>query len=232
MRLLKKIVIDSIEYPLIAHVIHKDLFAPGRAMFSIESESDVKGLVVFQCGYDALSTWFVGYVESCTTINNKQKHIFCRELSAVLLRTCACVLREATLENVLSAITDKTGLVFRLPDSKPLYTQVSTPVFYSVGNGVYALHSAAKIFGIDQCMWQQERDGKVFLGRWSDSFYASRPVQLNHAFESSEQFISGATIPAIPALQPGVKYNDHILTQIEFKGVEMVLTWSRNPWSE
>ncbi|MBL4761404.1 MAG: hypothetical protein JKY93_01735, partial [Gammaproteobacteria bacterium] len=68
--------------------VRLNLSSPGSAFFVVESDERLSGIVRFSIGYslDKMQRFFIGYVESSTTIDSKQQKIFCRELTASLSR--------------------------------------------------------------------------------------------------------------------------------------------------
>ncbi len=233
MKLHKKLSIGGKALPLIDETVHLGLFTPGRAVFTVEAVTPLTGVVQFSCGYQInhLQRWFLGYVESSTQVGAKQLRVFCRELTAVLHRRLPLMLRDVTLEDTLTTISGLTALSFVVPEKALLYTRRPLPVFYNLANGYYAMDSLAKVYHYTQPLWQQQVDGKVFVGSWADSRWPARPVVLPQHWESSVTSANGAAVPALPALRPGALYNGAILTTVALTGLNMALTWAENPWA-
>lgn len=234
MKLHKQISISGRKRPLVSHDIHLDLFSPGRAVFTVESSEALTGLVIFECAYDsqALERWFIGYVDTSTTLDKNHQRVFCRELSAVLYQPLPMALRDVDIKSILNSVSIHTGLRFVLPQKPTMYTSQKTAAFYSISNGYFALDALPRIFNYEKPIWQQNIDGAVYVGSWDDSLWANKPVKLSSAFETNISNKESAMIPAVPKLRPGVLYNGAILTGIHFKEGDMRLTWSRNPWGE
>ena len=141
-------------------------------------------------------------------------------------------LRDVTLSQTLAAIGEITQLQFVLPKTPKTYTQRKAPAFYNIANGYYAMDSLATVYGIKKLIWRQQPDGKVWVGSWEDSPLANRPVVIENRWETQTTAANGATVPILPPLRPGVRYNGNILTSVEFSGLEMKLTWDDNPWGK
>ncbi len=132
----------------------------------------------------------------------------------------------------LSEISNKTGLTFTLPTGSKKYKTISSAAFYSIGSGYYAMDALATVFQIPKFIWTQLDDGTVFVGSWSDSIWAEKPVQIDHTWETVPGVTSTAKLPAIPALRPGVNYNGAILTEVHLVETIMTVSWSVNPWGK
>lgn len=235
MKLHKTLTVAGEPRQVVSDSIQLSLFSPGRAVFSVQSDTAaLKGVVVFRCGYQAtaLKTWFVGYVESCTAVDKKQVRIFCRELAGVLYHRLPLALRDVTLGDTLAAITAATGVGFTLPTAATLYQQKRAPAFYNLGSGYHAMDSLAAVFNIAKPIWQQQPDGAVFVGSWDHSAWPGKPVDVPREFETSVTVSNGATIPVMPAFRPGAIYNGNVLTDVALSGLNMQLQWAANPWRD
>ncbi|OEC32715.1 hypothetical protein SAMN05216600_11825 [Pseudomonas cuatrocienegasensis] len=147
MKLHKVLSIAGKVYPLVKDDVRLDLRSPGRASFTIKSEVPVRGLVLFDLGYNerALQRHFIGHVERCTQASSLEHVLFCRELTSVLALPLPMNLRHVDMRQVLGEIAARTGLRFRVPD-KP-YAKVKAPYFYSLATGFQAMDSLAQVFG-------------------------------------------------------------------------------------
>jgi hypothetical protein len=228
MKLHKLLTIDGAVYPIVKDDVRLDLKSPGRALFTIQASAQVKGLVMFDIGYNesVLQRHFIGYVERCTPANNVQQVVFCRELAAVLGDALPLNLRHVDLRAVLAEISSKTGLRFRVPDQA--YTKVKAPFFYSLAAGFQAMDSMARIFGIADFMWQQQGDGEVYVGSWADSFFGARsPLQLPIELFSDYQGSDNALVAALPGLRPGATINQgERITSVTLVDTQMAIKWT------
>jgi hypothetical protein len=228
MKLHQVLTIGGTTVPLIAADIRLDLRTPGRATFTIQAGTPVNGLVTFDIGYNeaTLQRHFIGYVERCTAANGTEQVVFCRELAAVLAQPLPMNLRHVDLRAVLADISSKTGLTFRVPDRD--YTRTKAPFFYSLAAGTLAMDSLAKVFGIEDFIWQQQGDGEVFAGSWADSFFGARsPLQLPVNLFDGYQGNQSALIATLPGLRPGVSINQgERITSVALAGTQMAIKWT------
>lgn len=112
MKLHKVLTIGGTVYPLVKDDVRLDLKSPGRAVFTVKAEAEMKGLVTLDIGYNdsTLQRHFMGYVESCTTSNRTEQVVACRELAAVLAMPLPMNLRHVDMRAVLAEISKQTGL--------------------------------------------------------------------------------------------------------------------------
>lgn len=207
--------------------VRLELYNPGRATFTIQAEAPVKGLVTFDVGYNdkPLQRHFIGYVERCTAANSRQQVLFCRELAAILSRPLPMNLRHVDLRAVLEEISRQTGLRFRVPEQA--YAATKAPFFYSLATGVQAMESMARVYGIEDFIWQQQGDGEVFVGSWADSFFGARaalqlPIELFDGYQGNQS----AMVAALPGLRPGATINQgERVTHVALAGNQMAIKW-------
>jgi hypothetical protein len=228
MKLHKVLTINGMVVPLVSDDVRLDLKSPGRATFTVQAGAQVKGLVTLDIGYNdaALQRHFIGYVERCTAANGIEQVVYCRELAAVLAGKLPMNLRHVDMRAVLADVSSKTGLRFRVPDRD--YTRVKAPFFYSLASGTLAMDSLAKVFGIDDFVWQQQGDGEVFAGSWADSFFGARaPLQLPVSLFDGYQGNQSAMIAALPGLRPGATINQgERISSVTLAGTQMAIKWT------
>lgn len=228
MKLHKILTVAGTVYPLISEDVRLDLKSPGRANFRIQASAPVTGLVTLDIGYNdsTLQRHFMGYVERCTTANAVSQVLFCRELSGILAAPLPLNLRHADLQTVLATISDQTGLQFRVPDQA--YATTKAPFFYSLASGFQAMDSLARVYGIDDFIWQQQGNGEVFAGSWTDSFFGSRPpLQLPTELFDDYQGNQSAMVAALPGLRPGATINNgERVTSVALAGTQMGIKWT------
>jgi hypothetical protein len=228
MKLHKVLTINGAVVPLVSDDVRLDLKSPGRATFTVQAGAQVKGLVTLDIGYNesVLQRHFIGYVERCTAANGIEQVVYCRELAAVLAGKLPMNLRHVDMRAVLADVSSKTGLRFRVPDRD--YTRVKAPFFYSLASGTLAMDSLAKVFGIDDFIWQQQGDGEVFAGSWADSFFGARaPLQLPVSLFDGYQGNQSAMIAALPGLRPGATINQgERITSVTLAGTQMAIKWT------
>lgn len=228
MKLHKVLTINGAAVSLVNDDVRLDLKSPGRATFTVQAGAQVKGLVTLDIGYNeaALQRHFIGYVERCTAANGIEQVVYCRELAAVLAGKLPMNLRHVDMRAVLADVSSKTGLRFRVPDRD--YTRAKAPFFYSLASGTLAMDSLAKVFGIDDFIWQQQGDGEVFAGAWADSFFGARaPLQLPVSLFDGYQGNQSAMIAALPGLRPGATINQgERITSVTLAGTQMAIKWT------
>ncbi|WP_445357275.1 hypothetical protein ACJJIC_14700 [Microbulbifer sp. ANSA002] len=234
MKLHKKLSVGDGNFSVVSSNFRLNLFTPGRALITVQADTPLRGLVVFRCGYnlESLTPWFVGYVEACTSVDKKQQRLFCREISAALALRLPLALRNVSCEEALQQITARSGVEFETSTGDHRYLNTPAAAFYNLASGYHAMDSLAEVYGIPRLLWQQQTDGRVYVGSWDHSYWAYRPVQIDRSWERQLTSHNGATLPALPALRPGALYNGDILTGVELAGTQMNITWSANPWAE
>lgn len=229
MKLHQVLTIGGAVQALVQDDVRLDLKSPGRATFTVQASAAKPGqLVTFDIGYNdaTLQRHFIGYVERSTAANGREQVVYCRELAAVLTQPLPMNLRHVDLRAVLADISSKTGLKFRVPDQD--YTRTKAPFFYSLAAGTLAMDSLARVFGIDDLIWQQQGDGEIFVGSWADSFFGARePLQLPVNLFDGYQGNQSAMISALPGLRPGVTINQgERITSVALAGTQMAIKWT------
>ena len=170
MKLPKVLAINGVSIGLTKEDVRLDAANPGRANFTVQSVEALKGRVTLDVGYNdrTLQRRFIGYVERCTAANAVLRVLFCRELAAVLTNSQPLNLRHVNLRTVLAQVREQAGLRFHVPD-RP-YASMKAPYFYSLVAACQATDSLARVFSIPDFTWYPLGNGKVFVGRWGDSF--------------------------------------------------------------
>jgi hypothetical protein len=226
-KLHKVLAINGAPVPLVKEDVRLDATSPGRANFTVQSAEPLKGLVTLDIGYNdrTLQRHFIGYVERCTAANSKEQVLFCRELAAVLANPLPLNLRHVDLRAVLAAISEQTGLRFRVPD-RP-YAGIKAPYFYSLAAGYQAMDSLARVFSIPDFTWHQLGNGEVFAGSWADSFFGARaPLQIPTELFDGYQGNQSAMVAALPGLRPGATINaGERVTSVTLANDQLAIRW-------
>ncbi|WP_028681534.1 hypothetical protein [Pseudomonas chlororaphis] len=227
MKLHKVLAINSVPVVMVKDDVRLDMKSPGRATFTIQSPAPVKGLVTLDIGYNEapLQRHFIGYVERCSAANSIEQVLFCRELAAILANPLPLNLRHVDLRAVLGAISEQTGLRFRVPEQP--YASVRAPFFYSLAAGYQAMDSLGRVFNIPDFIWQQQGNGEVFVGSWADSFFGTRPpLQLPTELFDGYQGNQSAMVAALPGLRPGATINQgERITSVTLSDNQMGIRW-------
>ncbi|MCG7585449.1 hypothetical protein [Photobacterium sp. OFAV2-7] len=206
------------------HRIVFDENTPGRCSLTVEGNPEPNTLIAIDLGWgDAINRVFLGYVERVNPVENGWSSLFCRELAAILYKPLNIIMRHPTLMQLLSEITNKTGLQFVVPEKA--YSKSAIPCFYSDGNGYRVMDELGQAFGIDDLFWQQQGNGQIYVGSWQDSFWADKPITIPNQLMTNHSATKSVSIPAIPKIRPGVMVNGIRLTGVEFTGTEVKITW-------
>ncbi|WP_448649431.1 hypothetical protein [Pseudomonas corrugata] len=227
MKLHKVLAINGAPIALVKEDVRLDVTSPGRANFTVQSTTPLKGLVTLDIGYNqsTLQRHFIGYIERCTAANAIEQVLFCRELAAVLANPLPMNLRHVDLRAVLAEISEQTGLRFRVPEQP--YAGIKAPYFYSLAAGYQAMDSLARVFGISDFIWQQQGNGEVFVGSWADSFFGARtPLQIPMELFDGYQGNQSAMVAALPGLRPGATINTgERVTSVTLANDQMAIRW-------
>lgn len=230
MKLDRQLNINNAPFHVIEDRVVLDLNSPGRAQFLIDAADtpvEAKQIVSFTLGYakhDTMQRVFLGFIETVNTVDRRQK-LFCRELSATLFAPLPLDLRHVTLQEVIAEIHNKTGLTFAVGDGA--YSTKKVANFYNLGNGYQAMQSMQRVFGITDYFWQQQGHGVIYAGSWHDSRWSDLPLALPANMFTEHLSNNSAKLVSIPALRPGVLMNGNIVTQVDFSGNQMTVTWKK-----
>lgn len=203
-----------------------ELGACGRGYITAETDADCIGsLVRFDLGVgDDVYRWFTGFVERCGDAERGFKRLFVRELVGALSKEWPVSLQHPTLRDVCAALSSLTDLQFSLPAAE--YADIKIPHFKSAGSGYALLDSLGAAFSIPDYCWQQLPDGVIYVGSYSDSRFASAPVEIPTDFIKSGSTGNGMQLAIIPAIRPGVVVNGQRITQVEAENGDMQLRWT------
>lgn len=228
MKLIKTLTIGSKAYDLVAEDVVLEVNSAGRASFTIDTLLDeIKPFtaISLDIGYtqhEHDSRLFVGYIETVNPKDRRQSVLFCREFVGVLANPLPLSLRHPSMRDVLTAINDKSGVNFAVPEEA--YAAFKIPHFSNIGNGYHALAHIGRAFKIEDYFWQQQADGAVFVGSWNDSAWPDREVDLPDDW-FTDQYDKTAQIPALPSLRPGATINGLRIKQVRFSGNFMTVDW-------
>ena len=235
MRLHKQLTIAGKTLPLISDKVVLELHTPGRAVFVVHSSKALSGLVRYAAGYDAqqIPVILLGYVEQSFPMDNHQQRIVVRELSAALNRPMPLSLRHCQAADVLQQISAQTGLPFILQEAQ--WCQQVLPTFYHIGGGYMAMDALGQALRIPQYLWQQQIDGKIWLGSWEATPWAKQPLVISPNRLTKLSAGNSANLPLMPKIRPGPQLQiGHtepvIVTRVECDDANMTLHWRTNPW--
>ena len=208
MKLIKRLVVDGVEYPLVSEEVRLDMGRPGAAIFQVRAEAKLEGRVEFALGWhfqNALTRFFTGEVVTSTTVDAKQQRLFCRELSARLDNAAPVSLRHPTLREVLATYAELTGLQFIVPE-RP-YASTKVPSFYGVGSAMHAMQNLGRVFHIEDYVWLAQGDGKIFAGSWADSRWKDREVEIPQNMLKQVSADGQCSMTVVPDIRPGCVIN-------------------------
>ena len=224
MKLITRLLIGGKDYKLISEETNLATSSPGRATFSVKTNDVLSGDVIFMMQY-ATGTefpYFIGLIENQYQKDDNNRIITCREFSSLLTLPVTLSLRHCTINAVLNAITEKTGLVFVTPST---ITTKRVARFSHLGTGVHALKSLGSIFGLKNFVWFQTTEGRIYVGSRNDTKAENNPVDLPIEFFTGRDAADSATVPAVPTLRPGAIINGNRIKSVLFKSHKMVLSW-------
>jgi hypothetical protein len=218
---------NGVRVGLVSHDIALDSGMPGRATFIVNSTVSLSGTVLFSfsTNKNQQHNQFYGYIERSTKIGDGVQSIFCREKANVLEMRVPISLRNKTLKDVLAEVKNVTGCGFTVPSAD----YVTTPIPYCIntGTGFHLMEMLDDMFGIEDYVWQQRRDGLIYVGSWSDGHWPNSPIVIPNALLDKQLATQSAEILAIPGLRPNYQLNGNRLTSVRMIESKMVVSWKK-----
>ncbi|MEX9891289.1 hypothetical protein AB7W78_12700 [Providencia rettgeri] len=202
-----------------------ELSACGRGFLTVETETDYTGkLVRFETGYiDSLYRYFTGYVERSQPADNGFQKLFVRELVGVFDKLWPCSFQHPTLKTITDYLQENSGLTFILPEAKYINTPI--PHFTHNGTGFQLLANLGAVFSINDYVWYQMPDGKIFVGSWSDSMFKDDKHEIAAEFSKNQSAGNSATYPLIAALRAGTVVNGARVNKVQLENDDITLHW-------
>ncbi|ABN60822.1 hypothetical protein [Shewanella baltica] len=198
--------------------------SPGNCQLKVKSAPNKLDIVAVDLGWgEMIDRVFIGYVERVMPAEAGWSLIFCREVAASLAFNLSVMLRHPTLRQVISEISEQTGLEFVLPD-KP-YSDTAIPCFYCDSSGYAMLDNLGRTYKVPDFIWQQQGNGKIYLGSYQDSFWHDKPIIIPNNLMTNHQAGKTVSMPAAPMVRPNVTANNERIKSVEFKGTNMTITW-------
>ncbi|RPA50663.1 hypothetical protein EGC79_11270 [Shewanella vesiculosa] len=223
-RFIARAYIDNQKVDMADHWVVLQSTTPGNCQITVNTKVKQHAIVAVDLGWgDMIDRVFIGYVERVMPAVNGWYTLFCRELSASLALNYSVMLRHPTLKQVLDELSQLTGLEFLVPDSA--YADTAIPCFYCDSSGYAMLDNIGRSFRIDDFIWQQQGNGKIYVGSYQDSFWADKPIVIQNRLMTNHQAGRTATIPAAPMIRPNVLANGSRIKTVEFKETQMTITW-------
>lgn len=212
---------------LVSHDVALDTGMPGRATFVVNSTASLSGTVLFSFGVNNKQQHghFYGYIERCTKSGNGVQSLFCREKVNALEMRVPVALRNKTLKDVLKEVKDITGCGFSVPSAS--YVDTPVPYVFNTGSGFHLIKTLGDVFGIDNYLWQQRRDGLIYVGSWGDGHWPDSPVVIPSGLLDKQLATQSAEIMAVPGLRPNYLLNGNRLTSVRMIDAKMVVSWKK-----
>jgi len=223
-RFIARAYINNQKVDMTDHWVVLQSATPGNCQITVKTEVKQFAIVSVDLGWgDMIDKVFIGYVERVMPAVNGWYTLFCRELSASLALNYSVMLRHPTLKKVLDELSPLTGLEFLVPDNA--YAETAIPCFYCDSSGYAMLDNIGRSFRIEDFIWQQQGNGKIYVGSYQDSFWADKPIVIPNSLMTNHQAGRTATIPAAPMIRPNVLANVSRIKTVEFKETHMTITW-------
>ena len=226
MKLERRLYIGGKAYPIIKTDNTLQLNSIGRAVFTVKSSTKPSGVVSYQAGYTTGDMYpvFLGLIKSAEKRDALSWVVSCREISEALRLPCPVSLRNCTLKDVTADISKTIGLNLLLPSAA--YTSAAIPRFANTTDALTAVQNIGRSFGITDYVWYQQPDGAIWLGQQADSDHAKQGnIAISDSFFTKQK--SGmATLPALPALRPGMIINNKTIDTVRLIEMETQLSWS------
>ncbi|WP_445946390.1 hypothetical protein [Shewanella sp.] len=223
-RFITRAYVDNQKVDMKDHWVVLQHDTPGNCQITVKTAANKHALVAVDLGWgDMLDRVFIGYVERVMPAVNGWYTLFCRELAATLAFNYSVMLRHPTLRQVLAELSEKTGLEFVVPD-KP-YADTAIPCFYCDSSGYAMLDNIGRAFRVPDFIWQQQGNGKIYIGSYQDSFWHDKPIPISNKLMTNHQAGKCVTMPAAPMIRPNVTANSERITRVEFKETTMTISW-------
>ncbi|RQW64044.1 hypothetical protein [Vibrio viridaestus] len=225
MKLTKRLYISNEEVHLSSAMLSLKLSLGGKAIFVIEANEEPQrlDLVRLDIGYEPdLYIYFEGYIDKVQPAQNGFYKITVKENSGILSQSWPISIEHPTAIEILNQLETLTGLEFYYPDKA--YMQTAIPNFVHHGNGYQCLDKLAKAFQINDAIWFQADDQRVFIGAFEDSMFYQKPMTIADEFTSRQTANSVSFVP-FPMLRPGRELNGHRITRVDLINEEMTAYW-------
>lgn len=213
---------------IVAKTVQLDIASTGRAKFEVVTEQEPRGLVELHLGYtlDNMVPYFLGVIESKHQANGRW-YLTCRELLGALSFSAPLAVRHPTIKAVLDELA-KLGVEFVTPENAEYLNKIA-PAFYHSGTGIEALRQIGKVWGINDFIFQQRPDGKIFVGSWHDSRWPLAAINDFPEHTITAKSSTTGELIAIPKLRPGIKLNGRYITEVTLINDRMHIRWSNKP---
>jgi len=231
MKLEKRLYINDKEIKLASQMVSLKLSLGGIAVFTID-DAIIPALhqaVRFDIGYqNKASSFFEGYIEKIQPAENGHYKITVKENAGILSHRWPVSIEHPTMRDILSALTDKTGLTFTLPENVD-YTDSIIPNFVCQGTGYQCLQQVGRAFGLTDLIWFQHTDQAIHFSDYKDCRFHGKPVIVPLDLTERRNG-DNMTFAPFPMLRPGAiikddKLTEKRITRLDLIGDEMTAYW-------
>ncbi len=223
MKLEKRLYIDNQEIKLTAQRVSLKLSLASIAIFTISDEITPfqYQAVRFDIGYQNNSSqFFEGYIDKIQPAESGHYKITVKENVGILSNRWPLSLEHPTMRDVLSALSDKTGLEFTLPADVD-YTDTIIPTFVCQGTGYQCLQQIGRAFEIADMVWFQHTDQTIHISDYQDCRFYNKPITIPIDL-SERRNGDNMTFAPFPMLRPGVLIKDDKLTEKRITRLDLI----------
>lgn len=208
MRLTKRLLVNGRPVPLLSDYVRLALSDVGAGVFEVPElpRGQERSLVEFYVGVAESGEYLVltGAISGTRPLAPGRLRVDVTELSTVLNMTVFLNLMHPTPRDVVAKIESATGLRFLLPAGAD-YLDERRVRFRHYGPARDALLATAATWEIDDAVWFQLPDGRMYWGHWALGPYTKAPLPISSDLigERDDQRHT-LVLPYIPALRPGM----------------------------
>ena len=232
MRLSKRLLINGHPIPLASDYVRLQLSEVGTGIFEVLEErprlqrSLAELYVSVGEGQEYLV--FTGAVTETRKLAQGRVRLDASELCAVLDLQLVLNLMHCTPRTVIAKIESTTGLRFLLPAGAE-YLDERHIRFRSYGTCRQALAALAKTWELEDAVWFQLPDGRMYWGHWAAGPYTKAPLPIgSDLITERDAERRTLVLPYIPALRPGMVVQSDFRFRIDtlvYSGEQARVTW-------
>jgi hypothetical protein len=208
LRLAKRLLINGRPVALASDYVRLELSEVGAGIFELLEHPPqlARALVELYAAVGEGQEYlvFTGAVRETRELAPGRLRVDVVELSTVLNMTLVLNMMHATPREVVAKIERTTGLRFLLPAGED-YLDERRVVFQHYGTCRSALEAAAKKWEVDDAVWFQLPDGRMYWGHWTLGPYTKAPLPIrSDLIVERDNVRRTLVLPYIPALRPGM----------------------------
>jgi hypothetical protein len=231
-RLTKRLLINGQQIPLASDYVRLHLNDVGAGIFEVlEAPRSVRrALAELYVAVGDAEEYLIltGAVTETRQLAPGRLRLDVSELAMVLDSTIVINLMHGTARQVVAKIEGATGLRFLLPAGAD-YLDQRRVVFKYYGRCRDALEAAAGKWEVDEAVWFQLPDGRMYWGHWALGPYSKAPLPISSDLISQRDMERHTLVlPYIPALRPGMVVQSDFRFRIEglvFSGDTARVEW-------